>query len=510
MTYETNRLKEEILGDAKYVYSYDDRGNITAIQEKIKAIVAEEEVIRMEETHSYVYDDKNQLIRENDLSQDKTIVYNYDKGGNLLSRKEYAYTTAETIDETTLENTIEYTYSSQWKDQLAEFNGSEIKYDAIGNPTEYLGKNLTWNGRRLSSYTQNGITTTYTYNADGLRSTKAVGNETTEYYYVGDLLSYEKRGDKELFYTYDFSGNVVRIRYFHDNEDETYYPAVNSRGDVEALYNEDGTVAVRYSYDTWGNILGIKDGNGQEIEEATHIGLVNPIRYRGYYYDAESGFYYLKSRYYDPEVGRFISADGQVSGIGGNIRGYNLYSYCMNNPVNMFDPMGNWPRWISYTVAAVATLFAAVTAAPAAIAVAIGATVTYGTQVWHYDVRKSKNKNLPKTPKQANDAKWKNSNPKTSSNPNGGGPAASCHQYTSKNKTNVKYVSPDEKREVIFYSVGNVVNDPRDIGTYNFKPSSGAWYSKESISHCVADILPWIFLGNSDEDWGPVINFFIN
>ena len=77
------------------------------------------------------------------------------------------------------------------------------------------------------------------------------------------------------------------------------------------------------------------------------------IRYRGYYYDSETGFYYVSSRYYDPEVGRFISADEEISGVGGDIRGYNLYSYCFNNPVNMSDLDGKWPSWAKKAVAAV-------------------------------------------------------------------------------------------------------------------------------------------------------------
>ena len=79
---------------------------------------------------------------------------------------------------------------------------------------------------------------------------------------------------------------------------------------------------------------------------ADTIGQLNLLRYRGYYYDVETGFYYVSSRYYDPEVGRFLNADSEISGVGGDIRGYNLYAYCMNNPVNMSDPDGNWPKWV--------------------------------------------------------------------------------------------------------------------------------------------------------------------
>ena len=495
VTYETNRLKEEIIGDSKYVYSYDDRGNITSIQEEIKTIVAEEEVIQMEETHSYVYDDKNQLIRENNYSQDKTIVYNYDKGGNLLSRDEYDYTTAENIEPTTLKNTIEYDYSPQWKDQLVEINGSKIKYDAIGNPTEYFGKNLTWNGRKLIEYKDGDAITTYTYNADGLRSTKTTGTEITEYYYVGDLLSYEKRGDKELYYTYDLSGNIVRIRYVNRTSDNTYYPAVNSRGDVEALYKEDGTAAVRYSYDTWGNILSIKDGNGENIEGATHIGLVNPIRYRGYYYDSETGFYYVSSRYYDPEVGRFISADGQIAGVGGNISAYNLYGYCGNNPINRFDPDGHaWKdvkNWFSKTWNKVKTVVNN-------IKNTIKKSINKSAEN-HYS-RNKKNKvndsidNIVKNYTKVSE--WADKYHENTSGRQG-----------SQAKYNDKYLSPNGGHyEVIICNAPNIepyivdeLVDVSNMGTYNYA-ANDSFIPIYYAEHLVKDMIPYYLYGNTRDD----------
>ena len=103
----------------------------------------------------------------------------------------------------------------------------------------------------------------------------------------------------------------------------------------------------KYTYDAWGYILSITDANGNVITDMNHIGHLNPFRYRGYYYDTETGSYYLQSRYYDPGVRRFFSADGEMSGVGGEILGYNMFAYCMNNPVNMADPSGNWPKWLS-------------------------------------------------------------------------------------------------------------------------------------------------------------------
>ena len=123
---------------------------------------------------------------------------------------------------------------------------------------------------------------------------------------------------------------------------------------ISECYDTATTLLCEYEYDAWGNVLTIKDGSGNLITDESHIAHINPIRYRGYYYDAEAGLYYLNSRYYDPEVGRFISADGVISGLGGSIQGYNMFSYCMNNPVNMSDSTGNWPFFAVTAVIGVA------------------------------------------------------------------------------------------------------------------------------------------------------------
>ena len=144
--------------------------------------------------------------------------------------------------------------------------------------------------------------------------------------------------------------NMTGVRYKNGSTTTDYYFVCNWRGDVIRIYDGTGAVVANYNYDAWGNVISVTDANGTAITDSTHIANVNPLRYRGYYYDSETGFYYVSSRYYDPEVGRWINADNVIAGVGGDLKGYNLFAYCFNNPVNMDDQAGNWPKWIKNTV----------------------------------------------------------------------------------------------------------------------------------------------------------------
>ena len=120
------------------------------------------------------------------------------------------------------------------------------------------------------------------------------------------------------------------------NDSSYYFYVTNLQGDVIALTDPNGTEVVRYAYDAWGNVIAI-DGS-----MAVTLGALNPLRYRGYVYDPETGLYYLQSRYYNPWIGRFINADGFVS-TGQGIVGNNMFAYCNNNSVVMKDSDGNRP-----------------------------------------------------------------------------------------------------------------------------------------------------------------------
>lgn len=141
-----------------------------------------------------------------------------------------------------------------------------------------------------------------------------------------------------IYYYYDESG-VCGMNY---NGTEYYYRK-NILGDVIEIYNNLGNLQCRYVYDAWGNHK-VYNAIGSEIgAEVINIGNINPIRYRGYYWDKEFGLYYLQSRYYDPALGRFISPDSISYLEPESVIGLNLYAYCGDNPVMYVDPSGHFP-----------------------------------------------------------------------------------------------------------------------------------------------------------------------
>ena len=146
------------------------------------------------------------------------------------------------------------------------------------------------------------------------------------------------------------------------------------------IRNVNNTVVANYEYDAWGKVVSIKYANGNDINVSNHIGVINPIRYRGYYYDSETGFYYLKSRYYDPAICRFISTDGRID-LNDATTNLNLFAYCGNDPVNRIDSEGEFWKELkeigkSFCEAGVAVVMVAT--AVAAVGGAITGTIMSG------------------------------------------------------------------------------------------------------------------------------------
>ena len=192
---------------------------------------------------------------------------------------------------------------------------------------------LQWErGRQLKEF--GGIT--FTYDAGGVRQSKtAVNGVITSYFTEGNRIHREERSDgKTLLYTYDASG-LASITY----NGTLYFVQKNFLGDIVALVDQNGNVVAKYVYDAWGNGK-VCNASGTENTSSSFIGNINPFRYRGYYYDVETGLYYLQTRYYEPRAGRFLNADSVDYIAPDIIGGLNLYAYCNNNPVMYSDPTG--------------------------------------------------------------------------------------------------------------------------------------------------------------------------
>ena len=230
----------------------------------------------------------------------------------------------------------QYTYGdSNWKDKLTGYKDRSYTYDSIGNLIsdirEYYQRHFEWEaGRRLKGISGNGFDIQYKYNHNGLRTQKIRQPdwypETTNYTLNGKQISqmtvdyhdWEEIPHQDvLYFCYDAQGKPAQVSF----NGMTYTYIHNLQGDIVGILDSTGALVVEYKYDAWGQPLGTSGSM------ADTLGKRNPFRYRGYVYDEESGLYYLRSRYYDPEWGRFINADVNL-GQGFGIFHHSLFINC--------------------------------------------------------------------------------------------------------------------------------------------------------------------------------------
>ena len=258
-------------------------------------------------------------------------MYTYDKLNNITTRSSPNFTNTYYYDET---NKTRLTKISE------NYSMKYFRYDASGNITTYKGssenadKNLYWTrGNMLKSgNVKSGKSFTYEYDPNNLRYRKIVNGVTTDYYWNGGVLLGEKTGNNVTQYVYDANG-IAGMFY----NGTYYYFEKNLFGDVLRVYTN-GTTVAELKYDSWGNLIGSSGSMTDKVK----------FRYRGYYYDDETGFYYLQSRYYDPSLGRFISADQLelLASLSQTLGQLNLYAYCGNNPIMYIDQNGEAPTWL--------------------------------------------------------------------------------------------------------------------------------------------------------------------
>ena len=324
-------------------YSYDKIGHVTKIY--VNGVLH----------HRYFYDKNSQLTRENDYINNETIRYNYDNYGNILNKRTYVLNTYQLLDED------KYEYgNSNWSDLLTKFNNESVTYDAIGNPIVIGNRTLTWNnGRELTSITLNNKTISYNYDSNGYRNRKNVDGITTDYVLEGKKIIFEKHDDSFLYFMYNDIDGVDGFEYHHYDDfgqpvSEKYFYLKNIHNDIIGIIDENNNVLCRYIYDSFGNTLSIVDGNNNSIYDVDSIAYINPFRYRSYYYDVETDLYYLNSRFYNPQWGRFINADGYISDTC-NLVDSNLYAYCGNDYINKVDKNGTF-GWLIVAVVAIAII----------------------------------------------------------------------------------------------------------------------------------------------------------
>ena len=321
------------------------------------------------------YDPLGQLIRVNDQSDTTagtdgtTWTYEYDCGGNILSKSRYEYTPG-TLG--TAQETVTYSYTdANWRDKLTgitttNITGTTVKsisYDAIGNPTNDGEWTYTWeNGRQLKQMEKGTaeqagyMKVEYRYNSEGLRIQKIVTQTTatgttattTDYILHGKNIVHMIQGSDQLHFFYDASGKPAIVEY-----NGTKYGYIhNLQGDVVGIIDSTGTEVVKYTYDAWGKKLAVSG------TLAGSLGVINPFRYRGYVYDVETELYYLRSRYYKHAWLRFICEDNPLVIISSSsLLNANLFSYCSNEPVQRIDEDGelwlpdlSWPGEIHKVV----------------------------------------------------------------------------------------------------------------------------------------------------------------
>ena len=281
-------------------YSYDSTGNITTIHGNHR-------------DEEFIYDSYDMLVDWKDSSNNR-IIYKYDKHGNIIEKngRKLVYDNKSGLDLCIIDN------------------GFTNKYDENGNPLIYRGNTLKWENQHLIAFNNNE----YRYNGSGIRTEKVVDGIKTHYFLDGSKVIFEKK-DNEMPIGYFYENNeILGLTY----KGFPYYYVKNSRSDVTAIIDERGNPVVQYEYDPWGKIIKLYG------PLASTLGKDNPYRFRSYRYDEENGFYYLTSRYYDPENGRFISPD-RLENLNYTImsatESQNLYSYSKNNPVMSVDPSGN-------------------------------------------------------------------------------------------------------------------------------------------------------------------------
>ena len=339
-------------------YSYDSKENITS-----KAItLADNTTIDVVNTYdsknritstgygsaeqTYTYDQYGQLTQTVDAANGFTETYSYDQRGNILSK-------TKVYDDTSLPaETTSFSHgNSAWQDELTSVNGTSLTYDANGNVLTYGNMEFEWtDGRELAEITvnpedENGTADiySYTYDESGIRTSKTVNGVATYFTTKDGIILSQTDGTNTMYFQYDNSGNPTGFIY----NGTQYFYLTNQTGDVIGITDNTGSLIATYTYDAWGEVLAVTPATTGNTTQLA-IANANPLRYRGYYLDQETGYYYLQSRYYNANISRFANADNIKIALDSKAEyaGQNVFSYCCNNPSSTYDVDGQLLPWV--------------------------------------------------------------------------------------------------------------------------------------------------------------------
>lgn len=379
----TNKVSE------KRYYEYDQFGNIVFEYHKENGII--------DPIAYYEYDEANQLVGEYNVDNQLSVTYTYDNGGNIKSKIYHNISsvscdsnTHKVVNYGTVSNTVTYSYDVNSKDLLTNFNGTSISYDAYGNPLNYSGERYTtftadtlnsytgdyynkysvtgtceWTGKFLSSFETNSNKYLYHYDENGNRISKTVMSKNNGvfeiqqevlYIWDGELLSgyiyktYNKDSDgnisiisADVEIVYDQKGEA--IDFIFDDEMEWYF-VKDCNGSVIKIVDASGNEVTSISYDAWGQAnfcfnadISSSLGVAKYLILSVYI-TANPICYKGYLFDYETGLYFAKDKVYSPAWGRYLNhADFEKKQNSSySVNSTNMYAFCNNNPINVFDP----------------------------------------------------------------------------------------------------------------------------------------------------------------------------